>query len=57
MIGLRLPVSPAAVDFVCRPYPYGIERARRVLGYEPRISLEQGLADVERTLRSAGQLG
>jgi nucleoside-diphosphate-sugar epimerase len=56
-IGLRLPVSPAAVDFVCRPYPYSIERARRVLGYEPRIHLDRGLADVESTLRSAGQLG
>jgi nucleoside-diphosphate-sugar epimerase len=56
-VGLKLPVSPAAVDFVCRPYPYGIERARRVLGYEPRIHLDEGLAEVESTLRSAGLLG
>jgi nucleoside-diphosphate-sugar epimerase len=56
-IGLKLPVSPAAVDFVSRPYPYSIDRARRVLGYEPRISLDQGMADIERALRAAGQLG
>jgi nucleoside-diphosphate-sugar epimerase len=56
-IGVRLPVSPAAVDFVCRPYPYGIERAREVLGYRPRITLDQGMAGVERDLRAAGALG
>jgi len=56
LMGLRLPVSPAAVDFVCRPHPYSIDRARRVLGYEPRISLDQGMAEVEHALRAAGQL-
>jgi nucleoside-diphosphate-sugar epimerase len=57
IFGLTLPVSPAAVDFVRRPHPYSIERARRVLGYEPRISLDRGMADVETALRAAGQLG
>jgi len=56
LIGIRLPVSPAAVDFVSRPHPYSIARVRRELGYEPRISLEQGMAEVERALRAAGQL-
>jgi nucleoside-diphosphate-sugar epimerase len=55
-IGLQLPVSPAAVDFVCRPHPYSIARARHVLGYEPRLSLEQGLTEVENTLRAARQV-
>jgi nucleoside-diphosphate-sugar epimerase len=55
-LGVRLPVSPAAVDFVSRLHPYSIARARSVLGYEPRISLDQGMADVERALRAAGQL-
>jgi len=56
-LGFTLPVSPAAVDFVCRAHPYSIDRARRVLGYEPRISLDQGMAEVEIALRAAGQLG
>jgi nucleoside-diphosphate-sugar epimerase len=56
LIGLRLPVSPAAVDFVSRLHPYGIDRARRVLGYEPRISLDQGMAEVAQTLRAEGRL-
>jgi nucleoside-diphosphate-sugar epimerase len=56
MIGVRLPVSPAAVDFVCRRHPYSIARARSVLGYEPRISLDEGMAAVERALGAAGQL-
>jgi len=56
-LGFTLPVSSAAVDFVCRPHPYSIDRARRVLGYEPRISLDQGMAELEIALRAAGQLG
>jgi nucleoside-diphosphate-sugar epimerase len=56
LIGVRLPVSAAAVDFVCRPHFYSIARARHVLGYEPRISLDQGMDEVERALRAAGQL-
>ena len=55
-LGVRLPVSPAAVDFVCRPHPYGIDRARQGLGYEPRINLDQGMAAVERDLRATGAL-
>jgi nucleoside-diphosphate-sugar epimerase len=55
-IGLTLPASAAAVDFVCRRHPYGIDRARRVLAYEPRITLDQGMAEVEAALRAAGQL-
>jgi nucleoside-diphosphate-sugar epimerase len=56
-IGIRLPVSSAAVDFVSRPHPYSIARVRRVLGYEPRVSLDQGMTDIERALRATGQLG
>lgn len=56
-VGIRLPVSPAAVDFVRRAHPYSIARVRRVLGYEPRIKLDEGMAGVERALRAAGQLG
>jgi nucleoside-diphosphate-sugar epimerase len=56
-LGFTLPVSPAAVDFVSRVHPYSIDRARRVLGYEPRISLDQGMAELEIALRAAGQLG
>jgi nucleoside-diphosphate-sugar epimerase len=55
-LGFALPVSPAAVDFVSRLHPYGIDRARRVLEYEPRISLDQGMAEVEIALRAAGQI-
>jgi nucleoside-diphosphate-sugar epimerase len=57
VVGLRLPVSAAAVDFVSRLHPYSIERARTVLGYEPRIQLDAGMAALENDLRAAGHLG
>ncbi|MGF1466177.1 MAG: NAD-dependent epimerase/dehydratase family protein [Sandaracinaceae bacterium] len=35
---------PAALRYLQRPHAYSIERARRMLGYQPRIDLAQGLA-------------
>lgn len=36
--------SVDTVRYLTRPHAYSIERARRELGYEPRIDLEAGLA-------------
>jgi nucleoside-diphosphate-sugar epimerase len=36
--------SPDTVRYLCRPHVYSIDRARRVLGYCPRIDLAHGLA-------------
>ncbi|MEE2902375.1 MAG: NAD-dependent epimerase/dehydratase family protein [Myxococcota bacterium] len=40
----------SAIDFVRRPYAYSNERVRNRLGFKPRVSLEDGLADIERWL-------
>ncbi len=50
-LGLKAPLSPAAVRFVRRKEPYSIDRARRELGYQPRVSLEQGMRELEGWLR------
>jgi nucleoside-diphosphate-sugar epimerase len=36
-----------SLRFLGRPYAYSIEKARRVLGYVPRVSLDEGMADLE----------
>ncbi len=41
----RLP-SPAALSFLARRGSYDISKARRLLGYEPKISLSEGMAQV-----------
>jgi nucleoside-diphosphate-sugar epimerase len=35
---------------------YSIEKARRVLGYEPKVSLEEGMRRTEEWLRAEGAL-
>jgi nucleoside-diphosphate-sugar epimerase len=37
-------VTLAAIDAVTRQHAYSIEKATRVLGYQPRITLSQGMA-------------
>jgi nucleoside-diphosphate-sugar epimerase len=39
----KVDILPEAVDFMNRPYAYSIAKAKNVLGYEPNISLEDGL--------------
>lgn len=52
LVGLKPPATPAAIAFLCRRGCYSIDKARRVLGYAPRITLQQGMAEIERQLAS-----
>lgn len=52
-IGRKPPATPAAIAFLRRRGRYSIDKARRRLGYEPRITLQQGMSEIERQL--AGQ--
>jgi len=45
------PFTRAAVDYLTRRSTYSIAEARRVLGYEPRISLPEGMASLAESLR------
>jgi nucleoside-diphosphate-sugar epimerase len=40
-------ITLAAVEAVTRQYPYSIEKATRMLGYQPRVTLEQGMAQTK----------
>lgn len=46
-MGKQSPFTRASLRFVLRPHAYSIEKARRVLGYAPKVSLIQGMAAVE----------
>ncbi|HMA46749.1 MAG TPA: NAD(P)-dependent oxidoreductase [Frankiaceae bacterium] len=54
---LPMPVSPRAVEYVTHPGTYSIAKARRLAGWRPRVTLEQGMACTERWLRERGLLG
>ena len=45
-----------AVQYLARTGTYSIQKARRVLGYEPRVSLEEGFRRTEAWLRAEGML-
>jgi nucleoside-diphosphate-sugar epimerase len=69
MLGVELPIAPAdevralfesagvggeTVDYLLRRGTYSIAKARRVLGYQPTVDLDDGMARAERWLRSSG---
>lgn len=45
--------SPAALGFLARRGGYDISKARRMLGYEPKVSLAEGMAEVAASLTSS----
>lgn len=48
--GRKFPASAAATHFLMRRNAYSIEKAQRMLGYAPRITLENGMRDVANQL-------
>ncbi|MCX8116624.1 MAG: NAD-dependent epimerase/dehydratase family protein [Desulfobacterota bacterium] len=49
-------ISREAIRYLTRQSCFSIEKARRELGYEPRLSLEEGMKRTEEWLREAGYL-
>lgn len=45
---------PSGVDFIRRPHPYSIDRAKRLLGYKPAVDLDEGFRRTEEWLRERG---
>ncbi|MFL5896704.1 MAG: NAD-dependent epimerase/dehydratase family protein [Thermoleophilaceae bacterium] len=56
LAGQDTEMSRASVDYLAKRGGYSIEKARRVLGYEPKVSLEEGMRRCEEWLRSEGVL-
>jgi len=55
-VGREPPATAEAIRFLTRHGTYSIAKARRELGYEPRVSLEEGMRRVEAWLRAEGYL-
>jgi nucleoside-diphosphate-sugar epimerase len=49
-----VPVDHATLKFMLRNKPYSIEKAKRRLGYKPRITLDEGMTEVGTYLREQG---
>ncbi|MEO1132053.1 MAG: NAD(P)-dependent oxidoreductase [Cyanobacteria bacterium J06639_1] len=43
LLGRECDLFPDSVDFMTRPYPYSIAKAKTLLGYEPAIDLDRGM--------------
>jgi nucleoside-diphosphate-sugar epimerase len=55
-LGRDTEMSAASIDYLAKRGAYSIEKARRILGYEPKISLEEGMRRCEDWLRAEGVL-
>jgi nucleoside-diphosphate-sugar epimerase len=55
-LGIEPPIYRRRVDFFTKSRAFTIEKARRVLGYEPQVSLEEGLARTAAWYREHGYL-
>jgi nucleoside-diphosphate-sugar epimerase len=54
LLGREQDFSPDAIRFVTRKHAYSIAHARRRLGYEPRVDLDEGMRRTARWLRDNG---
>lgn len=43
VLGEEVDTQPESVNFVLRPHAYSIAKAQRLLGYEPKINLKEGM--------------
>ena len=55
-LGLEPPLHRRRVDFWTKSRAFTIEKARRLLGYEPRVGLDEGIARTAASYREAGWL-
>lgn len=49
-------VNPNSIRYLTRTGTYSIEKARRLIGFEPRVDLEAGMRECERWLHANGLL-
>lgn len=55
-LGIEPPLHRRRVDFWTKSRAFSIEKARRLLGYEPKVDLEEGIARTAAWYREAGWL-
>jgi nucleoside-diphosphate-sugar epimerase len=56
-LGRENELNTGAITYLSRTGTYSIEKARRELGYEPKIDLDEGMRRTEAWLRAEGMLG
>ena len=56
LLGSPGEVNPNSIRYLTRTGTYSIEKARRLIGFEPRVDLDLGMNDCERWLRESGLL-
>ena len=54
LLGRDTEMSAASVDYLAKRGGYSIEKARRMLGYEPKVDLAEGMRRCEEWLRAEG---
>jgi dihydroflavonol-4-reductase len=55
-LGIDPPIYRRRVDFWVKDRAFRIDKARRLLGYEPRVDLDEGIARTVAAYRQAGWL-
>jgi nucleoside-diphosphate-sugar epimerase len=57
MLGRPTELGRGSVELLARPATYSIEKARRMLGYSPRVDLAEGMRRTEAWAREQGVIG
>ena len=55
-LGQKSEAGPEALALLTKPGTFSIDKARRLLGYEPKVSLDEGMRRTEAWLRETGRL-
>jgi len=55
-LGQKSEAGPEALALLTKPGTFSIEKARRMLGYEPKVGLDEGMRRTEAWLRETGRL-
>lgn len=53
-MGIAPPLYPRRVEFFCKDRAFSIDKAKRLLGYKPQVSLREGLARTAAWYREEG---
>ncbi len=55
-LGIQPPIYPRRVDFYAHDYDFDIGKAERILGYRPKVDMDEGISRTVAAYRQAGQL-
>lgn len=56
LMGRRSEVNATSMRYLARPGSYSIQKARDVLGYDPKVDLAEGMRRTEQWLREQGEI-